>query len=159
MVTAERKIMNQRENPTITDVANANFQNLQKIRMDSNEVNFSLSLRPIYQFSRIFGLMPFTIVLDAKNNFQKVHVRPFDVFRFVTAIFLCTVMAFIYYQHIEVPQGQNISSILVFGDATLFILGLIYVCFVIVMDMMNRFKLIAILKMLNNFDNEVCIFE
>lgn len=147
--------MTQQENPTTAVATNANFINLRKIRMDSNEVNFALSLRPIYRFSRTFGLMPFTIILDAKGNFQNVRVRPFDIFWFVTVICLCILMALIYHQNIELPKDQNASLVLVYGDAALFISGLMYACFIITMDMINRFQLIAILKMLNSFDNDV----
>lgn len=148
--------MNQQENPTIS-AANAEPIDLRNIQIKSNEINFALSLRPIYKFSRAFGLMPFTIVVDAKCNFKGTRVRTLDIIWFIISISLCLVMAIVYYQTIELTKGQNVSTILVFGDAMIVIVGLMYTCVIIIMDMINRNKLIAILKMLNNFDNEVCV--
>lgn len=153
-----REIMNQQENPTVftavSAFAESKFQ--RKKRFVSSEINFAMSLRPIYRFSRAFGLMPFTIVLDEKCNIERARVRTLDILWCIIAIGSCIVMAVVYYKNIELPKGQNVSIILVFGDAMLVILGLIYACTVITLDMINRFKLIAILKSLNNFDTTVC---
>lgn len=149
--------MNQQENSTNSIAfASAEPKSLRKIRTKSMEINFAKSLRPIYKFSRAFGLMPFTIVLDEHFNFKETRVRPLDILWCAISISLCVVMAVIYYRNIEIPKGQNVSIVLVFGDAMLVLLGLIYASTVIIMDMINRFKLIAILKSFNRFDNSVC---
>lgn len=151
--------MIQQENPAISIAfASKELKDLRKIRIKSDEINFAKSLRPIYKFSRAFGLMPFTIVLDEKYNIKGARVRPLDIARCTVAISLCTVMAVIYYQYIELPKDQNVSIILIYGDAILIIVGLIYACTATVLDMINRYKISAILKSLNNFDNSVCIF-
>lgn len=147
--------MDQQENPTIAFV-NAESKAPRKKRIESDGVNFAKSLRPIYIFCRAFGLMSFTIVLDENQNFKGTRVRPRDIVLCTIAISLCIMMAVVYYQTIEQPKGQSV--VLVFGDALLIIAGLIYACTVIIMNMINRSKLIAILKSLNNFDNSVCIF-
>lgn len=147
--------MSRQENPSIF-AAKTKSIDLREIKVKSNEINFALSLRPVYRFSRAFGLMPFTIILDEKLNFKEVRVRPLDVAWFIISIILCLVMAIVYYQTTELPTDQNVSSILVIGDAMLIIIGLFYTSSIIIMDMLNRFKIIGILKMLNNFDNKVC---
>lgn len=146
--------MNQQENPTIF-TANTISIDLREIKVQSNEINFALSLRPIYKFSRAFGLMPFTIVVDGKCNFKETRVRPLDIAWLIISISLCLMMAIVYYQTVELPKGQNVSTVLVFGDAMLIIVGLMYSCTIIIMDLINHCKIIAILKMFNSFDNEV----
>lgn len=120
-----------------------------------NEINFARSLRPIYQFSRAFGLMPYTITCDENINFKGVRVRPFDILWCIISISLCITMAVVYYQNIELTNDPNVSIVLQIGDAMLLGVVLIYACTIIILDMINRFKLIKILKSLNCFDNTV----
>lgn len=124
------------------------------IRNVLNDVNPCASFLPMYRFSRTFGLMPFTLVADAKGN-VRAQIRLFDILWFILCIYLCLMMAFVYYQNIQLPKGQHASSVLAYGNAFLTMLGLVYVITAVIMDMINRFKLIAILRMLNSFDNEV----
>lgn len=137
---------------SVNSSVDENFK--RSIRDVLNDVNLGASFRPMYKFSRTFGLMPFTLVADAKGNIR-AQIRLFDILWFIVCIYLCLMMAFIYYQSIQLPKGQHASSVLAYGNAFLTILGLMYVITAIIMDMINRFKLIAILRMLNNFDNKV----
>lgn len=138
-------------------IASAESKDLRDIPMKPKDISFAKTLRPVYKFSRAFGLMPFTITVDEHFNFKGVHVKPLDVLWCITSISLCIVSAIVYYRNIEIPKGENVSIVLEFGDSMLLIVGLIYACTVIIMDMINRGILISILKSLNNFDNSVCV--
>lgn len=150
--------MNQQENSTNSIAfASAESKELSNIRVKSKEIGFAKTLRPVYKFSRAFGLMPFTITIDEHFNFKGVRVRPLDILRCVISISLCILSAVVYYRNIEIPKGPNVSIVLEYGDAALLIVGLTYASTVMIMDLLNRFILIAILKSLNNFDNSVCM--
>lgn len=124
----------------------------------SKDIGFASSFLSIYKFSRLFGLMPFTVTFDAKGNVNHPHIKLFDILWLTLCLYSCMMMAFTYYENFKLPQAQKISSILVFGNAFLIIFGVLWVIIIIIMDLMNRFKLIALLKMFNSFDKEVSAF-
>lgn len=129
-------------------------QSLQK-NIPSKKITFSYSLLPIYYFSRIFGLLPFTIVYDTNGDVHEARITYFDVLWFIISVCLYLLLALFSYKHIQVPEGPNVSQILVLGDCALLIAGLLYGAVIIVFDLYNRFKLIDIMKKFTTFDMEV----
>lgn len=140
---------------TISNTSNISTNSIVLNEVRSNNINFAYSFRPIYFFSRAFGLLPFSLIFDSNGDIQKARVSIFDGLWFKVSVSLYLLMAFICYQNIELLQDQNQSPILVIGDALFLIFGLIYDAVSIVFDMLNRNKLVDILKMLTAFDNEV----
>lgn len=126
----------------------------EKLRVD--HLNFLHSFSPVYYYSRIFGLMPFSIDCDTGQGIQKPQVNIFDGIWFLVSILIYLLMAFISYNGMKLPQDSNTASfILILGDYVLLILGLIYSALIIIFDMYNRFKLIEILNKFITFDKEV----
>lgn len=113
------------------------------------ECGFMYSLRPIYYFSRLFGLMPFSILYDSNGDVQKPKVRFLDGLWFTISIsvFLSIVIA-------SVQEMEFISSL----DLRMFMIvtmGLIFDAIFIVLDMFNRVKLVDIFKKFVIFDKAV----
>lgn len=132
------------------------FKDLEK-KDHSKEPNFVYSFRPVYYFSRMLGLMPFSIICNSKNEAQKPKVRAFDSLWFVVSICLYCLMAFVSYETRKHSRNSaNISSnVLILGDSFHLITGLLFGALLIAMDMCNRNKLVAILRKFTVFDREV----
>lgn len=122
---------------------------------NANKPNFSYSIRPMYYFSRAFGLFPFTMIYDTNGDVQGAHVTLFDILWFFISIFLYLLMAFYCYMNMDLPQNPNDSYILNLGDYALLIVGLIYGAIIILLDMFNRFGFIDLVKNITTFDKEV----
>lgn len=54
------------------------------------QINFSECFRPIYIFSRIFGLLPYTIECDANDDIKNTRVKMFDFICFAIRVPLIT---------------------------------------------------------------------
>lgn len=120
----------------------------------SKDLDFFYSLRPLYYISRLFGLLPFSIVRDSNDIIQNARVNPFDLIWFLFAICIYLLMAWICYQSVELRQDR-LSYTMVIGDGVILTLSLINCAKAIIMDMFNRFRFIEILKMFTFFDDEV----
>lgn len=120
------------------------------------KIDFAYSFRPNYLFSRIFGLMPFSIAYDS-SRVQVPRVGALDGCWFVISICLYILLAVIAYQNIILPKDSH-SYLTILGDSATLILGLIIGALMIGMDMYNRFKIIGIWQMFKTFDEEVNTF-
>lgn len=132
-----------------------NHFNTSGIKVQSQELNFAFSFRPIYYFSRVFGLMPFSIVYDSNGDPQVPRVGIFDLLWFVISI--CIYLPFVYYcyKQLAISNDQSVPILFLLGAYILQMLDLIYGVLIIGIDMYNRFKLVGILKKITAFDKEV----
>lgn len=119
--------------------------------------NFFYSFRPVYYFSRTFGFLPFSIVYDSNGSIQIPKIRVFDSLWFTIAMSVYILSAVIVLQNTESPEdGSNIESVILkITDYILLVSMLFFGAVIIGMDMINRFKLVEILKDINTFDEEV----
>lgn len=120
----------------------------------SKDIDFFYSLRPIYFVSRLFGLLPFSIIRDSSGVVQNARVNSFDLIWFFIALCIYLSMAWICYKSVEARQ-ERLSYTMVIGDGVILTLSLINSANMIIMDMFNRFKFIEILKKFSFFDDEV----
>lgn len=120
--------------------------------------SFEYAFQPIYYFSRIAGLWPFTIVLSSNGSVEKSRVRLFDVLWFFISIFVYLTALFYAYKDIkDLKSADSITFTLFFMFK---IISLLFGLCGVVLDMFNRNKLINILKKFAAFDDEVgCIFS
>lgn len=121
---------------------------------DGSTINFLFSIRPIYYFSRIFGLMPFTIVRSSSAEIQTIRVTKLDSLWFITSVSLYSLMAIVCFQTIHEGNPSK-SEVLLIGDRLLLTISLMTSVMKIVFDMLNRFRLVDIWKKLAYFDKEV----
>lgn len=120
-------------------------------------INFSHSFRPIYYFSRVFGLMPFSITYDSNGEAQCSRIRIFDGIWFVISMLIysssvyCIVLRF---------EKQSSSTFVVIVGNTFLLMSIIYGVGAVAMDMYNRFKFFEIVKSFSVFDKQVnCPFS
>lgn len=121
----------------------------------SRKINFSLTMMPAYFFSRVIGLLPFSIVRNSNGEPQAARVNVFDFLWLIISMSLFLLMAFYIYSDVEIPPGSSDSYVLIVGDSAFIIFGMIYGALIIAMDMFNRNRLVDLLKKFIDFDNEV----
>lgn len=134
------------------------FFETSKTSLHSNEHSFLFTLRPVIHFSRLFGLISYSIVQEPNGEIREPKVTKCGAFWFVSSMALCLSMAYI--NHINSPSLSNsVSFILHMGLHLLVFFEMIFGVIVLLFDMCNRFKTVAILKTFTNFDTEVSLFE
>lgn len=121
----------------------------------AEKVSFTQSFRPIYYFSRMFGLMPFSIINDSNGEAQEPRISKLDGLWFVVAICTYLAMGYITYENAAPKDPNSMPYKLLFVDSIIFFPEIILGIFIIGFEMCNRFKLINILKEFITFDTEV----
>lgn len=123
----------------------------------SKKLNFTYTFSPIYYFSRILGLMPFSFIYDARGELQAPQIRPIDGVWYVFSLCIYVLVAIINIQIAIQKQTElkAISFALYFGHYMLLIKGLLISAISIVMDFYNRYTLVKILQAFIAFDKEV----
>lgn len=123
---------------------------------DQLQSNFLQSFKPIYYFSRVFGLMPFSIVCNSSGEIQKHRVNRFDAAWFIVSICVFSLVAFLTYEHlIYVHNDAFILNSIVFFDNIHITMELVFAVLFIGMDMYNRSYIVDMMKLLATFDKEV----
>lgn len=141
------------QHPSASNAVNQ-FQMIVK-RGRWKKLNFAYSFLPVYYFSRVLGLMPYSFSWDSEGELQAPQVNLVDGIWFLLSICIYVLAAFTNFQTIILPKEMKIESALYFGHYALLIQGLVICAISIGMDMFNRNKLVAILKAFIEFDKEV----
>lgn len=127
-----------------------------------HKYDFIQNFRPIYIVSRVFGMMPFSIVYQANGDIESSTITKFDILWL--SISICIYSFGIYTQaQFIFPRGSDIytSHLVVLSDNITVMLGLILGLFAICFDMYNRSKFVEVVKKFSNFDKkviEICTF-
>lgn len=124
----------------------------------TDNVNFAYSFRPIYFYSRILGLMPFSISYNENGRVQKAKIGVFDGVWFVISICTYLSLAFTCFHRMKVQLEANVPFILFFGEQIHLALGLAFGALAITIHMYNRSKMIDILRIFSVFDEEASFF-
>lgn len=120
------------------------------------KIDFAYSFRPIYYFSRVYGLMPFTITYNARGSINGLEIRLFDLLWFMAILVLnVTITLMISKDSLYLQDLKVLSNILNGGEYFLEIYCMIFNLLLIGMDMWMRTKLIEILRGITTFDDEV----
>lgn len=122
---------------------------------DEKVVSFYRTFKSLYTFSRLVGLMPFSIVLSANGNIITTKVTVHDIIWMVISVAWYIMLAAIAGWSLQLPRGPNESLTINVGDTLLLIVGLCIGVLSILMDMFNRNKLINISQKYEIFDYEV----
>lgn len=121
----------------------------------SEPKEFQHSFQPIYYFSRVIGLWPFSITYNS-NGTITARVRPLDSLWFIVSI--CLYLAALFYacKNIKNTQTENVSYFLsVLISSMSQIPPLLFGPASIVLDMFNRDRLANIFNKCIVFDKEV----
>lgn len=134
---------------------------LQQITTKSNRttdqnIDFSYNFRLIHFTSRVFGLMPFSIVQQANGYIEKPIVTIFDFLWFSISIFVYLFGIYsLAYSRLLQDASKYSSKLGTFSDNMIVMLGLILCLFAVLIDFYNRSKLVHIMREFINFDKKV----
>lgn len=117
-------------------------------------IDFCYNVRPIQFYSRIFGLIPFSIVRGANGEILEPRVKLFDFLWFIVAICFYLWLSVAHVRALETQQNPT-HTILLLGDFILIASGIAFGAVVVVMDMFNRFRIVDILRKFTIFDKRV----
>ena len=135
---------------------NSNPSNFQKTGILLENLNFCFTVKPIQFYSHIFGLVPFHIVRGGNGDRREPRVGLFDFLWFVISICIYLWLGVAYVQTLEMPQNPS-RIMLVLGDAILISAGVCFGSIIVLMDMINRFRIVEILNKFTLFDKKVSI--
>lgn len=118
-------------------------------------LNFCYNVRPIHSYSRIFGMTPFSIIPGLSGEPYEARVKIFDFVWFIVSTCAYVILGIGYLQTLGVQLNPNESYILVYMDTLLISFGVLFGAIIIVLDMLNRFRIIEILEKFMLFDKRV----
>lgn len=122
--------------------------------------NFEHVIWPNYYFTRFIGLWPFSIIHDSNGNIQRARIGLSDMLWSILSICFYLTLAFYTYKKVKTAQEKEIENQLRFVVLNLFLMSSLLVgIFGIIFDMVNRNKLVDILRKFNTFDDEVRDFH
>lgn len=121
-------------------------------------MDFWDGFKPIYYFSRVFGLMPFSIRRGPYGNIEEPKVNGMDgLWCLFTTIVVYLSGALI--SHRYKPDSYKTIYLSILLDDFHLTMSLAFGALEIAMDMINRFKLFELWKCFIVFDKEVRIFQ
>lgn len=115
--------------------------------------DFVFSFRPMYYFSRAFGLLPFSLEFDLNGELQAPKIRIFDGVWFATCVTFYLVLSFDSWQAIEIKNDEA-PLISYINNSLLLTIGLSNGALLIILNMCIRFRFVKILKTFITFDKE-----
>lgn len=119
------------------------------------KITFTYGIRPIYYLSRVYGVMPFSIIYGPNGEAREPSVNKSDVLWFIFWVFLySSIIWVINYKLASTESPSESSAVLVYGGFSF--LMLIFTSDIVIMaiNLCNRFKLIDILSRFTLFDAE-----
>lgn len=121
----------------------------------TRDLSFADTFRPIYYYSRVFGLMPFSIVCDSNGEPQEPRIGVLNFLWFITSMCLYLSMAYYSFIDMNVTRDDSLPYAFILAGFIMQIFRLVFGALIILIDMCKRYKLVDILKKLNIFSKEV----
>lgn len=131
-------------------------ENNKKISIENGtevkQINFSYSFRPIYYFSRMFGLMPFSIIYDSNGEIKQCKITIVDGIWFLISMF--TYSLYLYLTLRRMFSDQTTPTFVMILGNTFLLMIIMYAVGAVAMDMCNRFRFIKIAESFTSFDKQ-----
>lgn len=128
--------------------ANANNARLRKF-------NFENVFRPVLQFLHIAGLWPFSIKHYSNGKIRRARVGFFDIAWSILILCFDLVIVFSTFKKLKSGRAKDENRIRFVVYNAFKMTFLLFGAFGILLDVINRNKLVDILQKFNTFDNEV----
>lgn len=127
------------------------------IKETDHEQRNSNGLQPIYNVSRVFGLLPFSIIWNSNAEAEKPKIKKRDILWLLISVIIYSSLAFYKLQSIVFQHGSSKSSSVVFSDKLLNLTILVCGILMFLINLFNRSKLVGILKNFTNHDKKVSV--
>lgn len=128
------------------------YQVAGKKRCSQKSHDFVYSFRPMYYFSRFFGLLPFSFTYNSNGQIEAPQIRIIDGVWFVISVTFFLILAINSSQVIEIPNDS--APLVTLSNTLLLTVGLFNGAAMIVFHMCVRFRFVTILKTITTFDKE-----
>lgn len=119
----------------------------------SSKLSFEHAFRPVYNFTRIFGLWPFSFIQDSHGSIQRTRIKFLDILRSILKIILDLTLIFITYRTLTQETYLNDAHLAMLNIYK--ISSLLTGIFGIAFHLIIRNELLGILVKFNTFENEV----
>lgn len=121
----------------------------------NRKLNFEQVFRPIYYFSRFAGVWPFSIIRNSNGNDRMAHCGPYDVLWLIVVLCFNLALALNAYEQLREEQAKHVVHIRFIVESIFEMGSFLFITIGIVLDLINRNRLVDILKKFNAFDHEV----
>lgn len=111
-------------------------------------------VRPLYIYSRLFGMFPFSIDIDTKLVNSKVYICKFDICLYILQLAIC-IFLIMFNIKFNLHAYQSHSYLQVMGPRIILIFGLCANIVWVLLDIINRHRIWKIVKMFYEFDLQV----
>lgn len=122
------------------------------------KLSFEYCLRPIYYISRMCGLLPFSIRRNSNGEIKEPRITILDCLLLTLSIIWYLFLTYNSFHDIRYWPNLNKSQVLTVSNYSLLIMGLIFGTITITMDLINRSRLVDILRKFIKFDKNVIIY-
>lgn len=120
--------------------------------------NFEYAIRPVYYFSRLAGLWPFSIIHDSNGKIRRARIDVFDILCPILVICLNVLFSLDAYKSSKLGLKKHAIRIRIIVFTVFQISSLLFTAIGIALDVINRNRLVDILAKFDTFDNEVRYF-
>lgn len=123
---------------------------------EKRPTNFFDCVKPAYETSKKFGLMTFSIRYTANNEMEGTYVRSIDIVIFIISVLSYLVLGCLFVIFIIPISVLDFKTTVLLQSKQIFLTVSIFLCVIsTIINMLNRHRLIEIVKMINTFDKEV----
>lgn len=124
-------------------------------RSSSRPKNFYYSIRPMVILSRCFGLHPFSFVTNVYGEVHRTKIKFLDSIWFIVVIVMYSSFALLISTHINLASEYKTVYVLMLGEQLLIVCGLVMCVVSVIMDMVNRNRILRNAQRFQAFDMEV----
>lgn len=128
-------------------------ENQRKIQI--KKFNFEHAIRPVYYFSRLTGQWPFSIIHDSNGKIQRARVGFFEILWSILVICLNLTVSLDSYEDFKAEQEKHPIRIRFIVGDVLDMSSVLFITIGIVLGIINRKRLVNVLKKINAFDSKV----
>lgn len=121
--------------------------------MKSEKVDFAYCFRPIYYFTRVWGMMPFSFTRDSNGELRGSKITKRDMLWLIVSIPVYLSVGLL--NNFNLKILEDVKATMILGDHIVLVVNLLFGIFMIIMDLWNRYKIVNILIMFIIFDKEV----
>lgn len=111
-------------------------------------------IKPVRIMAKAYGLQSFSITCTSNGEIDGCKLRRFDIFWFIVHFTLSIALSALNYSYLT-PADDTWSMVLLSGMQIFLILALLLAALSIALDILNRKRLIKMLKNINDFDKQV----
>lgn len=116
--------------------------------------NFFDCVKLVRFVARLYGLLSFSLNYTSNREIKNCQLRVFDIFYAIIHIILCLVSSVLTFMYFTAPK--NIWAMVLLSGMEFFLISAILLAAVsIVLDILNRNRLIEMLQKIHRFDKQV----